>query len=306
VVDTKQPLVSAVIITHNRKNLLSKAIRSVESQTYQNIEIIVVDDASSDGTDEMVSSNFSSCRYFKIPVAQSRGGNHARNVGIRESKGDYIALLDDDDEWLPEKIERQIKCIREVSDTRIVGCLRISENTKGSRVIESACKPSGDMRYKCLVTLSHTSSTLLIERQLMDQIGGFDENLTHWQDYEMLLRACQHTNLECVNVPLVLLRHHDEKKDPSRLTNNLEKWEKAISYIESKHAELIAAAPKDIQHKRLAVIAHDGLKRCIRVGNKKKQKEYLGKVYRVEPSVKHYLEWKLNLLTLKPWLWFNK
>ena len=105
------PLVSAVIITHNRKDLVQGAIASVLNQTYPNIELFVVDDASADGTKELLQKRAreEGFNYIYIPQAESKGGNHARNIGIQKSHGEYIAFLDDDDEWLPEKTEKQVK-----------------------------------------------------------------------------------------------------------------------------------------------------------------------------------------------------
>ena len=102
----KQRLVSAIITTHNRKDLLKRAIDSVFAQTYPNIELIVVDDASNDGTSEMCDDN--RINYIFIPKLESHGGNYARNLGIKASKGEYCAFLDDDDYWLPTKIEKQV------------------------------------------------------------------------------------------------------------------------------------------------------------------------------------------------------
>lgn len=94
-------LVSAIITTHNRLSLLKRAVESALSQTYKNIEVIVVDDASTDGTPEYC--NELPLRYIYIPKEESRGGNHARNLGILAAKGEYVAFLDDDDYWLPRK-----------------------------------------------------------------------------------------------------------------------------------------------------------------------------------------------------------
>ena len=101
--------VSAIITTHNRCDLLVRAIESVLSQTYREQECIVVDDASVDDTSEV-------CKrypviYLQIPKEESRGGNYARNLGIKASKGKYCAFLDDDDYWLPTKIEKQVELI---------------------------------------------------------------------------------------------------------------------------------------------------------------------------------------------------
>ena len=101
--------VSCVIITHNRIDYLKRAVNSVVNQTYQNIEIFVVDDASDDGTEvygeELKEKGIT---YIRIEKNESKGGNYARNIGIQYSSGDYVAFLDDDDYWLPDKIERQV------------------------------------------------------------------------------------------------------------------------------------------------------------------------------------------------------
>ena len=88
--------VSAIITTHNRLELLKRAINSVKTQTYPNIECIIVSDNSSDGTDEYCSS-LDDVIFISIPSKESRGGNYARNLGIKKSKGEYVAFLDDDD-----------------------------------------------------------------------------------------------------------------------------------------------------------------------------------------------------------------
>ena len=91
-------LVSAIITTHNRAELLTRAIESVLGQTYQEMEVIVVDDASTDNTSDVCAKY--PIKYIYIPEAESQGGNYARNLGIRAAKGEYCAFLDDDDYWL--------------------------------------------------------------------------------------------------------------------------------------------------------------------------------------------------------------
>ena len=105
------PKVTAIITTHNRKSLVGRAIESVLNQSYENIECIVVDDASSDGTEEVCRKY--PIKYIYIPQAESKGGNYARNVGIKKAQGKYVAFLDDDDYWLKEKISKQVTLIEE-------------------------------------------------------------------------------------------------------------------------------------------------------------------------------------------------
>lgn len=101
------PLVSIIITTHNRPVLLKRAIESALAQTYPNKEIIVVDDNSDDET-QLVCRNYSEIRYINITSQESKGGNYARNIGIKASQGYYVELLDDDDYWLPEKTLSQV------------------------------------------------------------------------------------------------------------------------------------------------------------------------------------------------------
>lgn len=100
----KIPTVSVVIPTYNRAHLVGRAIQSVLNQTYQDFEIIVVDDGSTDNTEEVVKS-FNDPRIRYIRHDQNRGGSAARNTGIKMARGEYIAFQDSDDEWLPEKLE---------------------------------------------------------------------------------------------------------------------------------------------------------------------------------------------------------
>src|SRR5258705_13939604 len=102
--------VSVVIPTHNRSEFLRSAIASVLGQTYQDFELIVVDDASTDSTAEVVVS-FNDSRIKFIRHQTNQGGSAARNTGIRASKCDYIAFLDDDDEWSPRKLSKQVEVL---------------------------------------------------------------------------------------------------------------------------------------------------------------------------------------------------
>ena len=114
------PQVSVIIPTHNRSEFLGAAIGSVLSQTFQDFELIVVDDASTDTTAEVVAS-FNDERIKFIRHGMNKGGSVARNTGILNSTGDYIAFLDDDDEWLPAKLSKQIQVL--LSSPPEVGCV---------------------------------------------------------------------------------------------------------------------------------------------------------------------------------------
>ena len=234
----EQPKVSAVITTHNRLDLLKRAINSVKSQTYNNIECIVVSDNSSDGTDEYCSS-LDGIIYIPIPAKESRGGNYARNVGIKHAQGVYIAFLDDDDYWKPTKIEKQVALVKE-KNCAFVYCGATIEHIEGDNVSYSQYMPSssyrGDVSRKILLSIFTRTSEILVKKDLLIEAGLFDENLKFWQEYELSIRLAQFTEFHCVYAPLTVYRI--DKNDKGRLTNRYSEWQKAVKYIRHKHKGL--------------------------------------------------------------------
>ena len=115
-------------------------------QTYPNIETIVVDDGSTDGSEKYIEETLkdASIRYFYN--ADMPGGNHARNIGIKHSKGEYLAFLDDDDEWMPSKIEKQVRYYLDNPESAFVGCARIDEYDFRERYCQNPqLIPEGDL-----------------------------------------------------------------------------------------------------------------------------------------------------------------
>lgn len=232
-----QELVTAIITTHNRLDLLKRAIDSVFAQTYNNIELIVVDDASTDGTFKYCMQQ--SLRYIFIPQNESRGGNYARNQGILAAKGKYIAFLDDDDCWLPTKIEKQVNLI-ESKDCELVHCGRKLEILTGDTVKYRDILPNsqeyGDMHRKILFTICTTTTNILVKRQALFEVGLFDENLRFWQEYELTIRLAQRKPFYIVDEVLSVYRI--DALDKHRLTNKYWEWKDAVNYIHEKHADL--------------------------------------------------------------------
>lgn len=230
-------LVSAIITTHNRKELLVRAMDSVMNQTYPEIELIVVDDASDDGTAELCKDK--KLKYIYIPKSESRGGNYARNLGIKASRGDYCAFLDDDDYWLPEKIAKQVALIEE-KKCDVVSCNRLNENVSGTdtHIVEAKpmLKKDGDISRKILYSICSTTSLMLIRRETLLAIGLFDEKLRFWQEYELSIRLAQLSPFFVVQEPLVVYRI--DKKDSNRLTNKYYEWKDSVKYIYFKHKVL--------------------------------------------------------------------
>ena len=230
-------MVSAIITTHNRKDLLKRAIESVLSQTYKDLECIVVDDASTDGTDELCKSY--PIQYINIPKEESKGGNYARNIGIKTSKGKYCAFLDDDDYWLPEKIEKQIALIQQMQ-CELVYCGRIIETVFPDYTVYKKMLPDprlcGDMHKLILQHICCTTSTILVLRKAIVEVNYFDEALKYWQEYELIIRLAQREHFYFVNECLCVYRKN--VYDTNRLTNHYFEWEKSVKYIYNKHSVL--------------------------------------------------------------------
>lgn len=176
-------LVTAVIATHNRADLLPRAIDSVLRQTYDNLEIIVVDDGSRDGTEGVVheyQKKHGRIRYLRFD--SSRGACAARNYGIREARGEFVAGLDDDDEWLPRRVEILLKNFSDdyaysCAPDRIIYRDRIEYRKRRSIITLD------EMLYRNV-----TGNQVLTKKERFLEVGGFDEGLTSGQDYDLWLR----------------------------------------------------------------------------------------------------------------------
>lgn len=232
------PLISVVIPTYNRQCTLGRAIYSVLNQTYKKIELIVVDDASTDKTDLLVKS-INDPRLSYIKLEANRGANHARNIGIERASGEYIAFQDSDDEWLSEKLEKQIELIN-LSKTNedVIFCSYV--RVKGStatylpKLIDLYRK--GNMLQRLLQGNFITTQSLLVKSKVFEEIGGFDENMKRLQDWELILRMATRYKITHLNFPL-LVTHFSENS----ITSKSHLLPEAILYIYIKHNELIKA-----------------------------------------------------------------
>lgn len=262
-------LVTAIITTHNRLQLLKRAIESVQAQTYKRLDLIVVDDASDDGTKEFCQAL--PLKYIYIPKEESKGGNYARNLGIKVATGEYIAFLDDDDYWLPSKIEKQVALI-ERKDCELVHCGRRIELVQGELITYVDALPNpleqGDMSRKILFTITAITTNILVKRDALLEIGLFDENLQFWQEYELTIRLAQRKPFYFVNEPLSVYRI--DRNDKQRLTNKYKKWKDAVQYIHIKHANLYLQLNFFERCKVKLLVMKDAVRRCKSAGLMKK------------------------------------
>lgn len=203
----EQPLVSVILPTYKRPNLLPRAIQSVLGQTYRNLELIVVDDASPDNTESVVRQfDDPRLRYIRLPV--NRHAAAARNIGIKESRGEFVAFLDDDDMWLVQKLEKQVKALQAASSDVgwcLSGHIRIETNRSryfgGDFYIRQLDYANGIGTGGPEWYLIATPGWF-VRRRVLDQAGHFDERIRSWDDWELGLRLTQVCKKIVVDEPL--------------------------------------------------------------------------------------------------------
>jgi glycosyltransferase involved in cell wall biosynthesis len=214
-----RPTVSVVIPTYNRAYLISNTINSVLKQIYQDFEIIVVDDGSIDNTERVI-ANFNNSKIRYIRHNDNRGISVARNTGIEASRGKYIALLDSDDEWLPEKLDKQIKVFQnEPPEVGVVCSWSFKIDEKGN-YIGKVCLPKKEgYMYKDLLSSNNLSvSTLLIRKECFEKVGLFDNLLNGQEDWDMWIRIAKYYRFVLIKVPLAKRRIHSKQ-----ISNDLER-----------------------------------------------------------------------------------
>jgi len=207
--------VSVIIPAYNVEKSISEAMDSVLNQTYEDLEVIVVDDGSTDGTKDMLKKYIGSPRHqvTKSPVdvryfyQQNKGPAAARNRGIKEAKGDYIAFLDSDDIWLPEKIEKQMQKIKEEPQYYLVHTARLRMEPDGSIKSSKRKVHEGSVLDELLKENFICCSSVLARRLCFDTVGLFDESRSNKsEDYDMWLRIAQGHKIGFVNEELVKYR----------------------------------------------------------------------------------------------------
>jgi len=266
---------SVIITTKNRRKLLENAIQSVLSQTVSDVECIVVDDASEDGTQEFY-ENDSRIVYVRIDAVDSRGGNYARNQGVARATGEFVSFLDDDDVWTPDKLQKQF-ALYEKHPGSVIFCGRTFKKTSGENVQSLTVIPpkkfSGDLSRLIRTTYVTSTSCLFFPRYLLEQVGNFDERLTFWQEYELCIRLAQVAEFYFVAEPLVVCL--DDVGGSPRVSNRVLNWKENTTYIRNKHKDLYRDLTFMENWAYHATLMKDAFRRHQRAG-KKLQTLYYG------------------------------
>src|SRR5216683_3176550 len=186
-----RPLITVIIPTFNRAELLRRALDSVYAQEGNgqlfDLEVLVVDDGSTDRTIEVVRA----CPLIKyICPPANKGTSAARNVGLDAATGQYVAFLDDDDSWLPWKLRRQVQTLEEHPELVAVYGQEIKNSDRAIWVWpEPRDAPSGSIYRSLLTSCPVNTSSVMVRRTAIERVGRFDENLRCWEDYDMWLRV---------------------------------------------------------------------------------------------------------------------
>lgn len=214
----EMPLISVIIPTYNRIATLPQAMDSVLNQTYGNLELIVVDDGSTDGTQEYV-RGLSDKRVRYVKGDGNRGPAAARNLGVKLARGEYIAFQDSDDEWHLDKLEKQMPVLLDSQQgngmvyckfTRYHG--RTKQDVMPPEKIPSNCK-HGNIQPVLLLQPLIGTPTMVIKKKYFLQVGGFDEGLKTFEDYEFTVRFSQCHPIGFVEESLVIVNDMPDSID---------------------------------------------------------------------------------------------
>ena len=276
--------ISIIIPTYGPPTGLKPAIESVLTQTYKDWELIVVDDNNPDSDarketeQQMCSYNDHRIKYLQHPY--NKNGAAARNTGLAEAKGKYIAFLDSDDEYLPQRLEKCLS-VMESAPSNVAGVYTGCEFRRGGEVyhIEKTVEPGNFLVQTLACTFRfQTGSNIFVRKSVVDELGGFDESFIRHQDYEFLARIFQ-KNHELAAIQEVLVVKNNENV-------NLPNVEKMIAVKEqylNKFKTVIDTLPQKEQqyvyHTQYSLIAEAAL----RTKNKKIAKEYYRKASRISP-----------------------
>jgi glycosyltransferase involved in cell wall biosynthesis len=240
------PKVSVVIPTYNRAQYLPQAIQSVLAQTFTDYEIVVVDDGSTDNTREVIKPFFGRIKYL---TQENQGISRTRNRAILESKGRYIAFLDSDDYWTPEKLAEQVKVLDLNPKVGIVYVRMPIINDKGEQI---GLKPAGvsGRNFQELLELwgDLPTSSVMVRRECFDKAGLFDPSLPPQEDIDMWIRISQFYDLyEIENKVLAYYRRHEDQ-----ITVNKIRSYQGFVNIFTKIYETYPQAPRELMLKRIA------------------------------------------------------
>jgi glycosyltransferase involved in cell wall biosynthesis len=234
------PTVSVVMPTHNRAGMLSRAIESVLIQTHSDLELIVVDDGSTDETPAIVAA-IADPRIVYVRLEARSGAAVARNTGIRHARGALIAFQDSDDQWVPTKVALQLEVLTRLGPDvgAVGGRWQAGDDVGAPEVAAQGLETGGDYEPELLDGRCLITPVWLIRRSLLDELGLFDERMPCLEDWDLMLRLSQRTTMRAVP-EIVLIKFGA----PDSLGADIERRALAMAEILRRHGQRFLAYPK--------------------------------------------------------------
>lgn len=245
-------MISVVIPVFNQARFIQRAVESVRAQNIPDVEILIVDDGSTDDTQEIL-RGFIEDKAIRCFRQENRGPSAARNLAIRESRGEWIAFLDGDDYWLPGKLEAQLRALEESShEFAYCGVIVRDDNDVTLQLIPAVSKacPVAALVWGNFIS----TPTVIVSRSLLDRTGTFDEGLRVGEDWDLWLRIATQARWTCIAEPLVVVRY-DEESSESKY--HLSLYEAAIPRILPRFFESLRGREdlKDLAHQHKRVLS---------------------------------------------------
>lgn len=272
--------VSVIIPTYNHARYVALAVESALAQTYRNIEVLVVDDGSTDNTRKLLAPYAGRIIYL---YQENQGLSAARNAGIRASCGEYIALLDADDIWLQEKLELQMKIFADYPDTGLVSCGNVPIDSAGKQLAPGTARGKDRLRFRDLLWGNCVSggSNAVVKRACFDEVGLFDESLRSAEDWDMWLRIALRYPVRYSSQILIKVRFSADSMSAAKnsrvmLENELRVLEKLFAnslLINKSYYRGMAYAHRYVDAAR----AHYG------IGNRTESYAYIRSAFRANP-----------------------
>jgi glycosyltransferase involved in cell wall biosynthesis len=279
------PLVSVVIPTHDRADLVCAAIESALAQTHREIEVLVVDDGSTDRTREAVESRARSDPRIRYLRQEHAGPGAARNLGIRNARGELIAFLDSDDSWYPENLARQVEKLLAHPDAALVFCDAKVEGARPGRETRFSAKSfDGDTSLGAMVDNNFAMAipTTVIRRRVLDEIGLFDETLLCVEDWDLWIRILSRYPAVVVDEVLAVIHRRSDSMSRRRGPEQWRCWLRL--WLERKEL-LLGSGCSPATVRRKIAHAHKKLAQTLRAAG------------RVREARRHYLDW----WRIEPW-----
>ena len=268
--------IAVVIPVYNRADLIGRALTSVFAQSRPALEVIVVDDGSSDGSGDRVRKDFPRVRYFRQP---NRGVSSARNRGIVEARSEWLAFLDSDDEWLPHKLESQQGALAAHPEYRVCHTNEIwMRRGRLVNAMKKHAKSGGHIFQRCLPLCVISPSSVLVHRSVFDRVGVFDESLPACEDYDAWLRICAAYPVLYIEEPLIVKHggHADQlsRRYPAMDRFRIRALEKILSTDELSDCDRQATLKVLLQKIRIYLAGAEKRRRWHEVAEYQKKQAY--------------------------------